>query len=114
MRIPLYRLVRKDAPREGVINYWTHAAGTAAILLIIPSACAFYLRHLGIEDHEPSWVRTAHGIWYTHIGLTALTLMLWLVERPRAVKFATTEADLVQWPEAQAPAPPPQSKPHSR
>jgi len=98
-RIPIHRLVRKDAPREGMIKYWTHAAGATVILLVVPSACAFYLRYLGIEDGEPSWVRTAYAIWYAHAGFAALTAILWLVEKPRRTKFATTEADLVEWPE---------------
>jgi hypothetical protein len=97
-QFPLRRFVRKSAPREGVIKYWTHASGTSAIALIVPSACAFYLRYLGIEDGEPSWVRTAHGIWYAHAGFAALTLILWLVEKPRRTKFVASEADMVEWP----------------
>ena len=99
MRISLQSFVQKDAPREGVIKYWTHAAGMTVIALLVPSLCAFYLRYLGIEDGEPSWVRTAHGIWYAHAGFCALTVILWLIEKPRRTKFVTTESDMVEWPE---------------
>ena len=99
MRISLQSLVQKDAPREGVIKYWTHAAGMTVIALVVPSLCAFYLRYLGIEDGEPSWVRTAYGIWYAHAGFAALTAILWLIEKPRRTKFVTTESDMVEWPE---------------
>lgn len=98
-QFPLHRFVRKDAPREGTIKYWTHAAGASVILLVIPSLCAFYIRYLGIEDREPSWVQTAYGIWYTHAGLALLTAALWFVEQPRRTKFVTTESDMVDWPE---------------
>lgn len=98
-RFPLHRFVRKDAPREGTIKFWTHAAGSAVILLVIPSLCAFYLRYLGIEDGEPSWVLTAHGIWYAHAGFAALTAILWLIEKPRRTKFVITESDMVEWPQ---------------
>jgi hypothetical protein len=98
-QFPLHRFVRKDALRDGTIKYWTHAAGSAVILLVIPSLCAFYLRYLGIEDGEPSWIRTAYGIWYAHAGLAGLTAILWLIEKPRRTKFVTTESDMVEWPE---------------
>ena len=105
-QFPLHRFVRKDAPREGTIKYWTHASGACVILLVIPSCCAFYIRYLGLEDGEPSWVRTAYDIWYAHVGFAALTALLWLVEKPRLTKFVTTESDMVEWPEEKKEADP--------
>ncbi len=106
LRLPLHRLVRRDAPRSATIKYWTHAAGAGAILLIVPSGCAFYLRYLGLEDHEPNWVKTAYAIWLVHGASILLTALLSLVEKPRLTHYASTEADLVEWPDDDHPAPP--------
>ena len=99
MHISLDRLVQKGAPRDSVIKYWTHASGMTVIALVVPSCSAFYIRYLGIEDAEPSWVRTAYGIWYAHAALAVLTVVLWLVEKPRRTKFVTTESNMVDWPQ---------------
>ena len=101
-RIPIHRLARKDAPREATIKYWTHAAGALALLLLVPSGCAFYLRHLGIEEGEAGWVRTAHAIWIAHGTSVILCALLWVVEKPTRTKYVSTEADLVEWPEDKA------------
>lgn len=97
--LPLHRFIRRDAPRIATIKYWTHAAGACAILLIIPSCCAFYIRYIGLEDHEPGWVRTAYTIWLAHGTSGLLTAGLWAVEKPRLTRYVSTESDLVKWPE---------------
>lgn len=96
--ISVFPWVRKDPPREATIKYWTHAAGTLAALLIVPSGCAFYIRYLGLADGEPGWVRTAHAIWIARGVSILLTALLWIVEKPRHTKFVSAGADLVEEP----------------
>lgn len=95
MRIDLSRWVRADAPRSGNIRYWTHAAGAGVLLLIVPSLCAVYLHHIGVEENEAGWIDLAKKVWTVHLALVVVTPILWLIETPKLTKFVTTESDMV-------------------
>jgi len=87
--------LHRDTPRQAIIKWKAHAATTACAALIVPSACAFYIRHIGLEENEPGWVSFASRIWEVHTACVLLAVFFWLTEKPRLAKYVSDQSDLV-------------------
>ena len=74
-----------------MIKRKAHAATLASCALIVPSLCAIYYRHAGIKESEPYWVWAAVTMWKIHAGVVALTIVLWIFEKPRLTKYVPVE-----------------------
>ena len=78
--------LHRDTPRQAIIKWKAHAATTACAALIVPSACAFYIRHI---------VSFASRIWEVHTACVLLAVFFWLTEKPRLAKYVSDQSDLV-------------------
>ena len=87
--------LHRDTPKQAIIKWKAHAATTAAAALIVPSACAFYLRYLGVEENEPSWITFASRVWQVHVACVGIAVFFWITEKPRLTKYLSDHKDLV-------------------
>lgn len=74
-------------PPHAVIRKKAHAMTLGFIALIVPSICAIYFKRAGIREDEPYWIWMAHSIWTAHIAFAAISLILWIVEKPKLTKY---------------------------
>ena len=91
----IHERLHRDTPKEAVIKWKAHAATTACAALLVPSACAFYLRHLGLEENEPGWVSFASRVWEVHAACALLALFFWITEKPRLTKYVSDHKDII-------------------
>lgn len=81
----------KNTPTQAVIKKKAHAATIAACALIVPSLCAIYYRQAGIKEDEPYWVWASIMMWKIHAGVIAITIALWIFEKPRLTNYVPVE-----------------------
>ena len=88
----LNEYMRRTTPAQGHIKKWAHAATIASSALIVPSLCAIYYRQAGMKENEPYWVWASITMWKIHAGVVAVTIMLWLFEKPKVTRYLPVES----------------------
>ncbi len=87
----LHEYLPKTTPTQAVIKKKAHAATIAACALIVPSLCAIYYWQVGIKEDEPYLAWASTTMWKLHAGVIAITIALWIFEKPHLTTFMPAE-----------------------